>query len=171
MHKNRKRHKSKTIEGEKELKDKHAPPLPFKPKRNYDLNSESRKKAIEEIMAKPGRLSLDDAKVLMESMSIKLEILKHVLDNFYYTRGITPETLSNYFSNPSNFSQREWAVIQAKQKTFYDALNKIRSGEEGAKLAATSNTLSSNQQVQKGKTSKRPRKRFPGQRQGWLPMR
>lgn len=165
----------------KNLKDAPMPPMPF------DKQSEEEKEAsyaeeIRRIATQSGPLTVDEALKLIEDLEKKGEILKQQADNLFEQRGITPQYLHSYVTNPSNFSSEEWENLQQQRQAFVDSLNippdlvKTASATLGSipsyvsgKEAQEFKALQESQEAKK--SSQGRRKQGSALRRGWLPLR
>ncbi len=146
---------------EKDLKQSPLPPLPFAKQMQQEKDEREREKTLENINKKEGRLTIEEANLLLAEMKRKQEELKNRLEAMYEQRGVTPQYLKLYMSNPSNFTPEQWEEINKHQKALVDSLNLPSELQEKA----------GNLNAFQDSPAKERRKVGKGQRRNWLPMR
>ena len=166
MNQNSNKIEKSSKKSEKNLKDSPLPPLPFAHhiKTHDDKGHE---KKLKQIAHKEGALSVDEALELMANMEKKQAEIKHKLNEMYKQRGMTPEYLKTYMSNPSNFSPEEWKEMESKRQTFINSIPTELKEEAGVRsFHSVSDTSSAS------KNPKERRSKLAGaHRRNWLPIR
>ena len=168
--------KTNALKIEKKLKDAPPPPLPFSHQILKNEDSAQKKKELERIAHKEGNLTVQEASLLLNDLTEKGKQIKEKLDELYRLRGLSPDYIRQYLSNPSNFSPAEWEALQKKRRELVDSLNLppdlISKGDKYAPPNSSYPTDRSTQrQTTEGSKMKERRKPGGAQRRGWLPMR
>lgn len=153
----------------KKLTDSPMPPLPFahlitnkeeedKEESSSPINNNA---DIQRIMNKEGKITIEEADVLLQDLHEKGKKIKKKLNELYRIRGVTPEFIEKYINDPSNFSPEVWASIKKKRS---EIANSIHFPENLLNIKPSPQTTPT--------TSAKDRRKMGGaNRRGWLPMR
>lgn len=153
-----------TSKSEKNLKDAPLPPLPFAHQVTEREESITRAKEVKRITQKEDPLTVEEAATLLKNVREKGEELKRKLEELYRLRGITPDYLHAYMSNPSNFTSQQWEFLKKERQALIDSLNLPPDVREKQTPSVSSSTDSK-------KSTKSQRGKGSAHRRGWIPMR
>lgn len=164
---------------DRSLKKAPMPPLPFEKHLQMGAEPAVSEKEILRLTHKEGNLTVDEAKALVKNLEEKGDKLKKLLDNLYSMSGSSPDAISNYLKNPSNFSPKEWESMKEKRNELVEMLNLPPEKRKLWERFAPSQAGSSSSTKAAFKPSGAPaeskpeerRKKLGGARRGWIPMR
>lgn len=140
------------------------------PSNLFDLSANNRKKkARREIAtsqsassnASPSNISLQEAQSMLKQMKDKHNELIQKVDKSLEKSGHDSKELSDYFSNPSNFSGEEWRQLQQKKEEMETTI--LGFSSELVKQKKRKKIESKMTKQRKGKTL--------GARKNWIDMR
>lgn len=144
--------------------------FPFGHQRTQDSESRT-KKEVARISHKEENLTVGEAEILLNDLEEKRLKIKKKLDELFQLRGVSPEYIRSYLSNPSNFSPGEWEALNKKRREVLDSLNLTPDLEKAADQFAPREYSSRSSSPNKDSSSSKERRKFSGARRGWLPMR
>jgi hypothetical protein len=124
-------------------------------------------------------LTIQEANILLKDLEIKGKKIKEKLDELYRLRGASPDFISAYVNNPSNFTAQQWETMTTKRRELVDSLNlppelvemgdKFAPREPGHVPAPPQAKPSTSDDSSAAKP--KDRRKLGGARRGWLPMR
>lgn len=158
---------------DKNLKQAPMPPLPFA-RHIVNKVDEVSSKDIERIAHKEGDLTVQEASILLKDLEVKGKKIKDKLDELYRLRGASPDYIAAYINNPSNFTAKQWELVNKKRRELVDSLNlPSELVEQGEKFAPTEPGHVPAPSTPSSTVEAKPkeRRKLGGARRGWLPMR
>lgn len=151
---------------DRSLRDSPPPPLPFA--HHIKQNSKSEEGVN---ISSEGRITIDGALKMLDEMKKLHDEIDKLLQEALKASGLTPEYISTYLENPSNFNgAEEWNSVQRQIKELNDSMKTPKQlqneAEEGKKTSSFHG-----EQSHDPKIAKERRIKTAGQRRNWLPMR
>jgi len=132
----------------------------------------------------PKKIKVSDALALVKQARKMHQEIEIKLEELYKKMGKTPEEITRYLNNPSNFTKKQWETFQEQRKKLRDSLKfdqlklasaggiqgiRVEPPMDASNLPASLPEASSEKQKSKVKETERKHKMI-GARKQWIPM-
>lgn len=150
---------------DKNLKKVSAPSLPSAKGNEGEQEDVVNEEEIKKISAKEGRLTVEEALKLIKNLEIKGRQVKEKIEELFAIRGVSPEYLRSYMSNPNNFTTEEWENLKKYKESYLKNLNVPPNLAHVTKELMGEGTSSLNSSERRSKLGRSSRRRW------WLHVR